>query len=80
MAEIKLNIPDGVVGRVVDGIAGKYSYVTRKKDGESKGAFGKRMVIEEFVIPAVKDAENGAAYATSKAATDADVDEKVTIT
>jgi len=80
MAEIKLNIPDAYIGRVVNGIADKYRYDIKKKEGETKGAFSKRMLVEQFIIPSVKDAENTAAYISSKASTDSEIDSKIVIT
>jgi len=72
MADIELNIPQ--LGRVVDGIAASYNYDANKIGAETKGQFAKRMLIENFIKPAVKNAEVDTAFKSSKATIDADVD------
>lgn len=47
--ELKLNIPDAVAGRVVDGIAGQYGWTAKLPDGsdnpEAKHQFAKRILV-----------------------------------
>ena len=78
MADIELNIPQ--LSRVVNGIAKKHHYETRKLNGETKGQFAKRMLGEEFIIPALKDAENDEAYQINSEANNADIDANIIIT
>ena len=49
MAEIKINIPDQFVGRVLDAYSTWYGYESNKKEGESKAAFAKRMIVTDQI-------------------------------
>ena len=78
MADIELNIPQ--LPRAIDGICGRYSYEGRKKENETKGQFAKRMLGEEFIIPAIKDHEVMQANRDNKDTIDADIDANIVIT
>lgn len=67
MAQITINIPDQVLGRVVDGLCGRYSYDDRKQEGETKGQFAKRTMME-WVKSSVKK------YEQQKASVQAEID------
>jgi hypothetical protein len=67
MAQVLINIPDGQVGRVIDGFGVRYEYDRNKLNGETKAAFAKRMLIgmiKQSVIDAETDAARAAAQAT----------------
>jgi len=67
MAEITITIPDGIVNRVLDGVAKLHNYESRKIGAETKAQFGKRMVRETIKgwvlvseINTAKDAQEAA--------------------
>ncbi|MCI0550615.1 MAG: hypothetical protein L0287_06650 [Anaerolineae bacterium] len=71
MAQMVINIPDGVANRVVNGLCKRYNYSDTLEHGEpnpeTKAQFAKRKVVE-FIKRAVRDVEIESA---SKAAGDA---------
>lgn len=75
MAQIVINIPDTVVGRVLDAFAATYRYAATLPDGspnpQTKAQFAKQRVLAyvKEVVVACESAAAGAAASTSAAAT-----------
>jgi len=81
MAQITLDVPDAVAGRVTDAVAVKFDYPNSKLQNETKSQFLKRM-ISLYVREWVKDGERIAIENSHRADVDAltaDVDSKIVI-
>lgn len=80
MAEIKITIPDPVVGRLIDAIALEYDYVRTKLSSETKGQFAKRMLIEDWAKRILREQEGRNAGEAARATAASAADSQVSIT
>jgi len=68
MAEISITVPDGIVDRVLDGVAKFKGYDSSKLPSETKAQFGRRMIVEtvkSWVLTAESTTARDAQEATS---------------
>ena len=80
-AQITINIPDGVLSRVLNAIAAEYNYPVNKLEDETKGQFAKRMLLTDWVKRIVRDQEGRAAGSmaenTAKSNADSEVNNNI---
>jgi len=77
MASMTITIPDGILSRVLDGIANQFHY-DALADG-TKAAFAKQQVIA-FILNTVRNAEVQAAASSAGVTAASNVNSQVTIT